>query len=131
MTQPFMRSVVTRPWIVALVLAGSASGAIPALAQATPDRQEVEATRQLNRETARRQQITLMEAERQYQHDVAAYDRSIRARQRAVAIGNAQYRPKRHAYAAAMAAWREQVAACKTGKSAACRAPTPDPASFL
>lgn len=66
----------------------------------------------------------------QYQRDVAAYERSVRANHREAMRDQAHYQHQRRAYADAMAAWREQVYACKHGRTRACNAPTPNPADY-
>jgi hypothetical protein len=65
-----------------------------------------------------------------YQADMAAYDASIEAHGRAVARQDVRYARQQRAYAEAMEAWRIQDAACRRGKSKACRAPAPDPADY-
>ncbi|MBN8808609.1 MAG: hypothetical protein J0I47_10325 [Sphingomonas sp.] len=66
----------------------------------------------------------------QYAIDMANYDTAVRAQHAEQVAQMMRYRHQRRAYADAMVAWRAQVAACKAGNNAACRAPTPDPAAF-
>ncbi len=66
----------------------------------------------------------------QYASNVAAYDAAVRAQHRATMADEAHWRHQQRAYADAMAAWRDQVAACKAGHERACTAPSPDPAAF-
>ena len=103
--------------IVACVGMSTAAIAQPPAKKEDP---EVAQTAQLNR------------ANRLQRHaDMAAYDAAVRAHHRRVLSQNAHYLHMRLAYAAAMTAWREQVAQCKAGNSAACNAPTPDPVNFF
>ena len=98
--------------------------AIPSAAFAQPpekkEHPEVEQTRRLNRANAAQRHA-----------DMAAYDAAVRAHHRRVLLQNAHYIQMRQAYAAAMTAWREQVAQCKAGNNAACNANTPDPVNFF
>lgn len=93
-----------------------------AIAQLTAEKEhpEVAQTARLNRANAAQRHA-----------DMAAYDAAVRAHHRRVRLQNAHYLQMRQAYAAAKAAWREQVAQCKAGSIAACNAPTPDPVNFF
>lgn len=66
-----------------------------------------------------------------YQADVAAYRAAMRARRQTIAANAALQADRERAYAMAMADWRDQVAACKRGKSRACKMPSPNPASYM
>ena len=66
----------------------------------------------------------------QYQQDMEAYRRSLRAHDRRAVRDQVRYDRQQRAYADAMVAWRQQVYACHHGHTAACRAPTPNPAAF-
>ncbi|MGN6122405.1 MAG: hypothetical protein ACTHOJ_05555 [Sphingomonas oligoaromativorans] len=65
-----------------------------------------------------------------YDADMNAYDAAMRAHGRAVARQDAHYARQQRAYADAMEAWRIQDAACRRGKTKACKAPAPDPADY-
>lgn len=71
------------------------------------------------------------EAQAQYQEDIAAYRAALRQHRRTVRADEAFYDRQQRAYADAMFAWRVQVADCKSGITAACNAPAPDPAEFF
>lgn len=66
------------------------------------------------------------DASAQYAADVAAYRRALRQHHRALVRNDR----REIAYAEAMRDWRQQVYDCKHGHSAACNAPTPDPADY-
>jgi hypothetical protein len=67
----------------------------------------------------------------QYAVDRAQYDQAMREHGRQVAHQDAHYMHQQQAYADAMEAWRANKYACeKKGITAACRAPTPDPADY-
>jgi len=88
-----------------------------------------EAGAQAQAQVAAQAQMTAAQ-QAQYDTDIADYAAALRAHHRAVVATDATYLHQRRAYADAMFAWRMQVDACKHGHNAACRAPTPDPASF-
>jgi hypothetical protein len=67
----------------------------------------------------------------EYRQDVAAYRAAMRARRQTIAVDAAVQAQREGAYAAAMADWRAQVAACERGHSRACKLPTPDPAMYM
>lgn len=67
-----------------------------------------------------------MSRDARYAADMAAY---LDARHIAAA-DRMRYDRQQRAYADAMAAWRDQVRACRRGYQRACEAPTPDPAAF-
>lgn len=87
-------------------------------------------TRAANLGTGEAPVVANEEAEAAYQTDLSRYDQAVRARRRSIAVTDSRYAHQRQAYAEAMQAWREQVAACHAGNGRACRAPTPDPAAF-
>ncbi|WP_298667861.1 hypothetical protein [uncultured Sphingomonas sp.] len=66
----------------------------------------------------------------QYAADIQVYRQARRARHRQIARNDARYARQERAYADAMTDWRRQVAACDHGNTAACNAPTPDPARY-
>ena len=66
----------------------------------------------------------------QYQQDMESYRRSLRMHDRRAVRDQVHYDRQQRAYADAMVAWRHQVYACHHGHSAACRAPTPNPANY-
>lgn len=70
------------------------------------------------------------DAQAAYQTDLSRYDQAVCARRHNIAVTDSRYAHQRQAYAEAMQAWREQVSACHAGNGRACRAPTPDPATF-
>jgi hypothetical protein len=74
--------------------------------------------------------ITNADAQAQYQTDLAAYGQSLRANHHEAVRDQVHYEHQRAAYADAMAAWRQQVYACRHGSNRACNAPTPNPADF-
>lgn len=80
---------------------------------------------------AHAQNIKNEEQKAQYAADVAAYQRALRKRARMIAANDRRYADQQHAYAAAMAAWRAQVAACREGRMRACKAPPPKVADYL
>jgi hypothetical protein len=65
-----------------------------------------------------------------YEADMADYLAQLRENNAAAAANEAIYADRQRAYADAMRAWRIQVADCRAGINAACRAPTPRPADF-
>ncbi|SFR80285.1 hypothetical protein [Sphingomonas jatrophae] len=69
-------------------------------------------------------------AEAQYRADRDAYMVALARHDRAVNRSDARYARQQIAYADAMAAWREQVRACKKGYRRACDAPAPNVADF-
>lgn len=87
-------------------------------------------TRAANQRIGEAPVVENSEARGAYRADVARYDDAVRARHRSIMSSDAHYAHQRRAYAEAMQAWREQVAACHEGDGRACRAPTPDPAAF-
>ena len=66
----------------------------------------------------------------QYQQDMEAYRRSLRANNHQAIRDQVRYDHQQRAYADAMVAWRQQVYACHHGHTRACHAPTPNPAAF-
>lgn len=66
-----------------------------------------------------------------YDADVAAYRVELQAHRRTARADAAYAARQERAYADAMHAWRIQVADCKRGIGAACRAATPRPADFM
>jgi hypothetical protein len=70
------------------------------------------------------------EAEIQYDADMAAWLAALEARGEVIAADRSVYLANQRAYADAMAAWRRQTAACKSGATAACKLPTPNPADY-
>ena len=69
--------------------------------------------------------------EARYQADVRRYRAAMRARRHAIAADAALQVDRERAYAMAMADWRDQVAACKRGRSRACKMPSPNPANYM
>ena len=69
--------------------------------------------------------------EARYQRDVRRYRAAMRARRQTIAADTALQADRERAYAMAMADWRDQVAACKRGKSRACKMPSPNPANYM
>jgi hypothetical protein len=67
----------------------------------------------------------------QHDADMRAYDAARRARRQVLRHDQAYYDREQSAYAAAMADWREQVAACNRGHTRACNAPSPRPGDYL
>lgn len=65
-----------------------------------------------------------------YEADLVEYRAALAGRDRAIAVDAAVVAKQERAYADAMTAWRIQVADCRRGITAACRAPTPRPADF-
>jgi hypothetical protein len=66
-----------------------------------------------------------------YDYDMEVYRAEVRATNR-LAQSNAELAARQErAYADAMRAWRIQVADCRRGIIAACRAPTPRPGDFM
>nr|MBA3897178.1 hypothetical protein [Sphingomonadaceae bacterium] len=65
-----------------------------------------------------------------YDYDMANYVTALRAHDQAAVADARHYDRQQRAYADAMRAWRIQVYDCSRGITAACRAPTPDPAAF-
>ena len=63
--------------------------------------------------------------------DRTAYRAALRARHRTIAVDAAIQEQREGAYAAAMADWRAQVAACERGHNRACKLPTPDPQDYM
>ena len=76
------------------------------------------------------QSMTNIDNQAQYQLDMEAYRRSLRAHNRRAVTDQVRYDHQQRAYADAMVAWRQQVHACHHGHTAACRAPTPNPANY-
>lgn len=70
------------------------------------------------------------EAEIQYDADMAAWLAALEARGETIAADRSVYLANQRAYADAMAAWRRQTEACKSGATAACKLPTPNPADY-
>ena len=66
-----------------------------------------------------------------YQADVRRYRAAMRARRHTIAADAALQADRERAYAMAMADWRDQVAACKRGRTRACRMPSPNPATYM
>jgi hypothetical protein len=66
-----------------------------------------------------------------YQADVRRYRAAMRARRHTIAADAALQSDRERAYAMAMADWRDQVAACKRGRTRACRMPSPNPANYM
>jgi hypothetical protein len=66
-----------------------------------------------------------------YQADVRRYRQAMRARRQTIAADAALQADRERAYAMAMADWRDQVAACKRGRTRACRMPSPNPANYM
>jgi hypothetical protein len=66
-----------------------------------------------------------------YQADVRRYRAAMRARRHTIAADAALQSDRERAYAMAMSDWRDQVAACKRGRSRACRMPSPNPANYM
>lgn len=69
--------------------------------------------------------------EARYQADVRRYRAATRARRHTIAADAALQADRERAYAMAMADWRDQVAACKRGRSRACKMPSPNPANYM
>lgn len=69
--------------------------------------------------------------EARYQADVRRYRAAMRARRHTIAADAALQSDRERAYAMAMADWRDQVAACKRGRTRACRMPSPNPANYM
>ena len=76
--------------------------------------------------SANAQSGAALDAKAQYAADMAAYNRTLDRNDRR----QRRYARNQRAYADAMAAWRIQVRDCHQGVTAACNAPTPDPAAF-
>lgn len=124
----------------ALVFVLAAAGAGPALAQLadTPTAPAAATTDQLNAASAAYSQArddnraAVEQAEETAEHraDRDAYVAALVAHDRAVNRADARYARQQMAYADAMAAWRQQVAACRRGHDRACEAPTPRVADF-
>ncbi len=76
------------------------------------------------------QDMANADSQAQYQQDMEAYRRSLRAHDHAAVRDQVRYDRQQRAYADAMVAWRQQVYACHHGHSRACRAPTPNPANY-
>jgi hypothetical protein len=66
-----------------------------------------------------------------YQADVRRYRAAMRAHRRTIAADAALQADRERAYAMAMSDWRDQVAACKRGRTRACRMPSPNPANYM
>jgi hypothetical protein len=76
-------------------------------------------------------QMSNAERQGQYAADLAAYDDAMRAHGHQIARQDMHYQHQQRAYADAMAVWRANKYECEQkGRISACRAPTPDPASF-
>lgn len=65
-----------------------------------------------------------------YHAAVHDYHQAVQARRDTIAMIRTTQSRRDAAYARAMDAWHEQVAACQDGNHQACQAPTPDPAAF-
>lgn len=70
------------------------------------------------------------EQKEQYAKDMVSYREALRAHDAKMAMDERVYDRQQRAYARAMFDWRVQVADCKRGITAACNAPTPDPAYY-
>ena len=66
-----------------------------------------------------------------YDADMQAYREARQARRQLIRHDEAYYDRQQRAYAAAMADWRMQAAACRRGHPRACRAPTPRPGDYM
>ena len=66
-----------------------------------------------------------------YQADVRRYRAAMRAHRRTIAADAALQADRERAYAMAMSDWRDQVVACKRGRTRACRMPSPNPANYM
>lgn len=66
-----------------------------------------------------------------YEEDMENWRAEVRATNRANNYSADLYARQQRAYADAMRAWRIQVADCRRGITAACRAPTPRPGDFM
>lgn len=66
-----------------------------------------------------------------YEADLEVYRAEVRATDRANRYSIELAARQERAYADAMRAWRMQVAECRRGHTAACRAPTPRPGDFM
>ncbi|AYJ86803.1 hypothetical protein D3Y57_13625 [Sphingomonas paeninsulae] len=121
-----------------LLALAALTGASSALAQTAPAPTPAEASAQAgvananNAAAAQAIHQSNMNAADQarYDEDRAAYIAARRARHHEAAVDAQIYDRQQRAYADAMYAWRIQVADCKRGHQAACKAPTPDPANF-
>ena len=77
------------------------------------------------------QQLATGQAQAEYAADVTAFDQAVAARTGAIARSATDYDKQKQAYARAMAAWRAQVAVCKTGDRTACSESAPKIADYL
>ncbi|MGP7796267.1 hypothetical protein [Sphingomonas sp. CLY1604] len=66
-----------------------------------------------------------------YAADVRRYRAAMRHRRQVIATDAAVQNDRERAYAMAMADWRAQVAACKRGRTRACKMPSPDPQNYM
>ena len=120
----------------AFVLGLAAAVAMPAAAQmaATPPAAAGPTTDQLNAASSaysqQRDDVRQMDETAEHRADRDAYIAALVAHDRAVDRTNARYARQQMAYTDAMAAWRQQVAACHHGDDRACKAPTPQVADF-
>ena len=69
-------------------------------------------------------------AEGQYQNDLLVYRKAVAEHSAGTMSDKARYERQQVLYAQAMAAWRKQDAACKTGDTEGCKHPSPDPKDF-
>ncbi len=124
----------------AIVFALAAAMAAPVLAQVaeTPPAATAPTTDQLNAASSayveRRDENRAMQQQAaesaEHRADRDAYMAALAAHDRAVDRADARYVRQQMAYADAMAAWRQQVIACRRGNNRACEAPTPRVADF-
>jgi hypothetical protein len=116
-----MKSLLTLAALLSL-------GATAAGAQTTAQAANAEAVAQAAAPTAA--DATNADNQAQYQSDMASYEQALRANHHDAVRDQVHYDHQRRAYADAMAAWRQQVYACKHGSNRACNEPAPDPASY-
>ncbi|MEO9131273.1 MAG: hypothetical protein ABI240_08705 [Sphingomonas sp.] len=108
--------------------AQTAPAPVDPVAAANQDAAAQIAVRQETQNAARADAVAATQA--QYDADMVSYRAALRAHHRAVVADVRIADHQQRAYADAMAAWREQVYACKHGDNRACEAPAPDPAAF-
>ena len=122
----------------AAMFALAAAAAMPAIAQVADTPPAPTGSDQLNAASSAysaardNNETAVRQAEESAEHraDREAYIAALVAHDRAVDRTNARNARQQMAYADAMAAWREQVAACRRGNNRACDAPTPRVADF-
>ena len=115
--------------VAALTCAGTASAQMQSMPQQSAVRANDQAAASVAASQATQDGANL-DAQTQYQSDLAAYDAALDRHDARADRQAEHYHHQQRAYADAMRDWRAQDYACRHGSNRACNAPAPDPAAY-